>query len=176
MKPFDWIGYLEHASTERLWDFTGNAGKGNCTIFAEIIKATQGRDLQELPWCCTFVHAVLNRPDILGRAHPGCRVLQRRMKRKGLWRGKDYIPQEYDLIFCSNAGTKRVDHCGIVERCDGETVVSIDGNTEDPSGNFPPQDGGAVARRTRKRHDPKIVGYAAIGNLILPKETNQNGP
>lgn len=161
-----WLGYLEHATTERLWSFTENAGKGGCTIFAELLLREQHRDLQGLPWCVTFVHAVFNRPDVLGRAHPGCKVLMRRMKRRGLWRERDYKPQENDLIFCSNAADGIPDHVGIVEQADKDTVISIDGNTVDPSGVFPPQDGGAVARRTRQRTDPHIVGYAATGVLL----------
>jgi hypothetical protein len=156
MTASDFVGYLEHRTPERLHEFTENPGKGGYTIFG----AAAG--LQGLPWCATFVHAVLNRPDVLGRPHPGCRVLARRMKRKGLWRSKDYTPKPGDLIFLANNG-KRIDHCGIVESCDGSTVTSIEGNAVDPSGVFRPEQGGAVARRTRALTDPRLVGYAAIG-------------
>ena len=160
MIAVDWIGYLEHATPDRLNEFRANPGKGGCTIFGAMT------GLQRLPWCATFVHAVIRRPDILGRPHPGCRVLERRMRKKGLLRNKDYLPKNGDIIFCSNNCTSRVDHCGIVEACDGKTVTSIDGNTIDPSGVFPPGRGGAVARRTRKLTDPRIVGYAAISEMI----------
>lgn len=170
-----WIGYLEHKSPERLWNFTENTGKGGCTIFAEMLLHEQNRDLQGLPWCVTFVHAVFNRPDVLGRAHPGCKVLVRRMKRRGLWREGDYRPQENDLIFCSNGANGCVDHVGIVEQADETTVTSIDGNTADPTGVFPPQDGGAVARRIRDRKDPHIVGFAATGALLSEKQRDSKG-
>lgn len=170
MKAQDWLGYMEHATPERLWSFTENAGKGGCTIFAELVRQEQGRDLQGLPWCATFVHAVINRPDVLGKAHPGCRMLQRRMKRRGLWRGREYTPQTGDIIFCANRRTGHADHVGIVEETNGETVISIDGNTVDPSGVFQKEQGGAVARRARCRQDPVIVGYAATGKLICAKE------
>lgn len=161
-----WVGYLEHASPKLLGVYGANVGKGYCTIFAQMIWDTQRINLMGIPWCATFVHAVINRPDLLGRAHPGCRVLQRRMRRKRLWRERGYIPQQWDIVFCSNKRTKRIDHCGIVECCDGETVTSIDGNTQDPTGNFEPWQGGAVARRTRRLDDLVIVGYGAIGQFI----------
>lgn len=164
--PEEWLGYLEHRTPELLGLYTANAGKGGYTIFATLLALSQGRNLQGLPWCVTFVHAAYNRPDILGKAHPGSRVLRRRMKRKGLWRGRDYIPQRYDIIFCSNRATSRTDHVGIVTGYADGVVHSIDGNTVDPSGVFRPEQGGAVAHRERRHDDPKIVGYAAIGHLI----------
>lgn len=166
MTAAKWVGYLEHKSPERLGYFTENVGKGYCTIFASILWETQRVNLMGLPWCATFVHAVVARPDLLGRAHPGCRVLERRMRRKGFWRGRDYRPRGGDLIFCANACDGRVDHCGIVESCDGETVTSIDGNSVDPSGVFSPEQGGAVAIRMRALTDPRIVGFAAIGKIL----------
>ena len=165
MNAAAWIGYLEHRSPEKLRHFRENAGKGGYTVFAEMIKAEQHRNLQGLPWCTTFVHAVIARPDILGRAHPGSRVLMRRMTRKGLWRGRDYTPERGDLIFCAN-DLVLVDHVAIVESADGTDVTSIDGNTNDPDGLFAPGQGGAVARVARRREDPMIAGYAAIGHLL----------
>ena len=100
---------------------------------------------------------------LLGRPHPGTRVLERRMRRKGRWRGREYIPCPGDIIFLAPGRDGRVGHCGVVERVDGGTVTSIDGNTVDPDGHFPPEEGGAVARRIRRRDDPVIVGYGAAG-------------
>ena len=169
MTASDFIGYLEHATPERLHEFTENPGKGGCTIFGEMT------GLQGLPWCATFVHAVVGRPDVLGRPHPGCRVLARRMRRRKLWRGKDYAPKSGDLIFLANNG-KRIDHCGIVESCDGATVTSIEGNAVDPSGAFRPEQGGAVARRVRRRDDLRILGYAEIpGKRPRKTEDKANG-
>lgn len=161
MSAAKWVGYLEHKTPDRLGYFNENVGKGYCTIFAAMLWEAQRVNLMGLPWCATFVHAVLDRPDVLGRPHPGCRVLARRMKRRKMWRGKDYLPKPGDLIFLANDG-KRIDHCGIVESCEGETVTSIEGNAVDPSGVFRPEQGGAVARRERRRDDFKIVGYAEI--------------
>jgi len=165
-----WVGYLEHQTPDQLFAFRENVGKGFCTVFALMVQIAQGINLQELPWCATFVHAVINRPDILGKAHPGTRVLARRMKRKRLWRGRDYVPEPGDLIFCTNQPytRRRINHVGVVgtvSEADG-TIQSIDGNTHDPSGTFAWEDGGAVARRTRDKDDPHIIGYGATGHLL----------
>lgn len=161
-----YVGYLEHATRDALELPTANPGKGGYTIFAEMIKASQHRNLQGIPWCATFVHAVINRPDLLGSAHPGTRVLQRRMQRKNLWRDKTYMPSRGDLVFLSNQGTDRVNHCGIVLYTASGTVASVEGNAVDPSGTFRPGDGGAVALRIRMLNDPKIVGYGATGSAL----------
>ena len=160
-----WVGYLEHQSPSLLGVYTANPGKGGYTIFAEIIRQRGGPNLQGVPWCTTFVHALVNRADLLGRAHPGSKVLLRRMKRRGFFRDNSYRPIPGDLIFCGDFKQRR--HVGIVVACDRSTVISIDGNTVDRSGTFNEDEGGAVAMRQRKIDDPIIYGYAAIGRLIL---------
>ena len=160
-----WLDYKEHKTDSLLEEFEGNVGHGNCTIFAEMIFRAQHINLMGFPWCATFVHAVINRPDLLGRAHPGTRVLQRRMKRKRLWRDKSYRPRPGDLIFLSNTRTETVDHCGIVEKCYGSTVFSIEGNTWKTSKEE--SDVGTVARHVRDLSDTLIVGYASIGELWI---------
>ena len=169
----DWIGYLEHQTPDLLGVFRANPGKGGNTIFSTLLIMSQGRNLQGLPWCATFVHAVINRPDVIGKAHPGTRKLARRMRRRGLWRGRDYLPEDGDLIFCTNhpEGPGRINHVAIVEAAGDQEVVSIDGNTHDPSGVFPWEEGGAVDRVIRRLDDPKIVGYAATGKLLkIPRK------
>ena len=156
-----WIGYCEKASPELLGIPEANAGKGGFTVFAEMAGLPQG-----LPWCAIFVHAVLGRPDVLGKAHPGTRVLARRMRRKKLWRERDYCPEAGDIVFLRNPGSRKIDHCGIVESCDGESVVSVEGNAFDERGRFPAAAGGVVARRKRARADARIVGYGAVGKMI----------
>ena len=145
---------------QNLYSFTRNAGKGNYTIFAEIIRQKQGIDLQGFPWCATFVHAVVDKPELLGRAHPGTHVLARRMKRKGLWRTASYDPQEGDLVFFAYKGN--IYHVGIVQDTDDDSISVLSGNTVDPTGVFGPNEGGAVAVRVYDREDDRIEGYGAI--------------
>ena len=160
-----WLGYLEHRDNRLLGVYTANVGKGGYTIFAALAHLPQG-----LPWCATFVHAVYGQAIgteaarvLLGRPHPGTRKLARRLRRTKRWRGREHIPLPGDIIFLSPNRDGRIGHCGIVEAVDGETVTSIDGNTVDPDRRFPPELGGAVARRVRRLDDPVIVGYGVAG-------------
>lgn len=165
-----WVGYLEHETNDLLRIYTANVGEGNCTTFSEIItKHYRYRNFTGLPWCAVFIHAVFiealgveQAREILGKPHPGTRVLARRMKRKGLLRDRDYIPQPGDLIFFANVNTNRIGHCGIVEKVVGDTIVTIEGNTVDPTGHFDPSYGGAVAIRERSLSDPRISNYAEL--------------
>lgn len=160
-----WIGYLEHDRDQLLGVYEAFPGKSGYTIFSPMAGLPQ-----RLPWCATFLHAVFRAAlgaerarALLGRPHPGTRKLARRMRRTGRWRGRDYIPRPGDVIFLAPAGDGRIGHCGIVEGTDGARVRSVDGNTVDPGGRFPPEEGGAVARRTRALEDIRIVGYGAMG-------------
>lgn len=167
-----WRGYLEHKDRKYIGLYRANTGKGGYTAFAEIVRQKCKRNLQGLPWCAVFVHSCFvnvygrkGAKTLLGRPHAGTRVLARRMRRKGLWRGTDYTPVAGDIIFLANDG-KTIDHCGIVAESDGETVTSIDGNTVDPSGFFAEEQGGAVALRDRQKDDPRIIGYGATGGKM----------
>lgn len=164
-----WVGYLEHQSNEQLGFYTENVGKGGCTIFSMIIaRHYRWRNFSGLPWCATFLHAVFiealgetRARELLGKPHPGTRVLARRMRRRGCLMDRDYIPSPGDLIFLHN-GDGQISHCGIVEKVEDDTVTSIEGNTVDPTGQFEPHRGGAVAVRTRELTDPAIVAYGRI--------------
>ena len=154
-----YIGYLEHLTEDSLGMFTENAGKGGCTIFAYLIRRTyKWRNFSGLPWCATFVHAVFlealgkdKARKLLGKPHPGSRVLMRRMRLTD-------TPKAGDVIFLTN-GDGKVNHCGIVVAVEGEKVITIEGNTVDPSGVFEKHEGGAVAQRVRQWNDPAIICY-----------------
>lgn len=163
-----WIGYLEHLTPDLLGVYRANVGKGGYTVFADTVaRYYRWRNFQGLPWCATFVHAVfieaLGKGDahnLLGKPHPGTRVLARRMRRRGRYRGRGYIPNRGDLVFLTNGDG--INHVGIVEYADTEYVYSVEGNTTDPDGTFEAKQGGAVALRLRPHGDPAIVGYAAL--------------
>lgn len=164
-----WIGYLEHQTEEALGFYTMNVGKGGCTIFSYIIrKYYPRRNFTGLPWCATFLHAMFletfgkeRSKHLLGKPHPGTRVLARRMKRRGRLRPRGYIPSSCDIAFYHN-GDGRISHCGIVIAVDGENVTTIEGNTVDPSGVFDKDSGGAVAKRVRNFMDESLVCWACI--------------
>ena len=164
-----WIGYLEHQSHDLLGVYRANVGKGGFTIFSEIISTHyRWRNFQAIPWCATFVHAVFltalgktGAAKVLGKPHPGTKVLMRRMRRKGRLRGVGYTPKANDIIFLHN-GDGIVGHVGIVVGVVGDEVISVEGNTVDPTGHFPADAGGAVAMRTRQLTNPAIIGYADL--------------
>lgn len=156
-----WLGYLEHSSAKLLGVYSANVGLGGYTIFGEIL----GCRFQGFPWCATFVFAVFRQAKaegILGKPWPGCRTLAKRFQKSGRWLGADGTPSPGDIIFLSPKNDGKIGHCGIVESVDETAVTSIDGNTVDPSGRFPPHAGGAVARMVRRRTDGRIIGYGKI--------------
>ena len=56
----------------------------------------------------------------------------------------------------------RIGHVGIVAETKDGYVLSIDGNTVDPTGCFPEDYGGAVDYRARRLDDARIMGYAEM--------------
>lgn len=160
-----YIGYLEHLTNDMLSVFMANPGKGGCTVFTQIIgSAYRWRNFSGLPWCATFVHAVFlealgkeKARQLLGKPHPGTRILYRRFKRKG--RLTD-TPNDGDIVFLTNGS--KVDHCGIVVCVEEDRIITVEGNTTDPSGVFEKHEGGAVAQRVRMLTDPTIVCYGEV--------------
>ena len=140
----------------------GCAGKGGFTIFAQIIGVNyRWRNFMGLPWCATFLHAVFiealgkkEARELLGKPHPGTRVLWRRMKRKNRLTDE---PSAGCVVFLTN--DRKVDHCGIVISVNNDTITTVEGNTTDLSGVFEKHEGGAVAQRVRKLTDPAIICY-----------------
>ena len=50
-------------------------------------------------------------------------------KGKGRWQKRSYKPASGDIIFFDWEGDGKADHVGIVERCDGKTLYTIEGNS-----------------------------------------------
>ena len=157
-----YVGYLEHLDNDLLGVYRANTGKGGCTIFSEIIRNHyRWRNFSGLPWCAVFVHAVCiealgkeKARQWLGKPQAGTIALMRRMKRKGLLTD---VPTEGGIVFLANRD--KVDHCGIVIAVEDDRIITVEGNTTDPTGVFLEHEGGAVAQRVRELTDPKIVCY-----------------
>lgn len=168
-EALSWVGYLEHKSRDALGEFRKNVGKGGCTVFATLIRREYPlRDYMGLPWCATFVHAIAllaygkrEAAHLLGKPHPGTRVLARRFRRTKRLRGRDHDPAPGDIQFCHN-GDGKIGHCGVVLAVAGRYVYSIEGNTHDPSGTIEHGLGGAVAVRRRRLDDKAIVAYGVL--------------
>lgn len=163
-----WLGYLEHSSPDMLGVYTANTGKGGYTIFSDIISSNyRWRNFQGLPWCATFIHAVFiealgkdNARELLGKPHPGTKVLYRRFKRNNKLINK---PTKGDIVFLTNE-SGLVEHCGIVICVENDKIITIEGNATDSSGIFKKHEGGAVVQRVRELTDPKIICYGEVKN------------
>lgn len=108
-------------------------------------------------WCATFVSAVaiaLNYDEHIP-TECSCEKMINLFKAKGIWDENDArIPKAGDIIFYdwqdkgNGDNTGWSDHVGIVESCDGKTVVVIEGNLNN-----------AVARREIAVNGKTIRGY-----------------
>ena len=57
-----WLGYLEHATTERLEEFTANVGDNNCTLFGRWYGLTVGKPETYTcaQWCSMFCLSLIH--------------------------------------------------------------------------------------------------------------------
>ena len=153
------IGYPEKASNAQLDDPQANAGHGNFTKYA--------RDLDRIPgfyntpkqgamWCDVWYDWVLVAafgPELAkqllcqpnGSAGAGCSFSMSYYQQHGQFHVSD--PQPGDQIFFTYAPGE-ISHTGIVEKVEGGTVTTIEGNTSD-----------MVARRSYAIGDSRIAGY-----------------
>ena len=123
-------------------------------------------------WCATFVSAVavkLGYTAIIP-TECSCNYMIKGFKNIGCWVENDaYVPKPGDVIFYDwqdngagdNVGSS--DHVGIVESCDGATIVVIEGNN-----------GNAVARRTLRVNGRYIRGFGVPKYNTQSTGTNTN--
>lgn len=86
-------------------------------------------------WCACFVSWCANE---CGYIEDGtmlkfsyCQTGADWFKSKGRWQSRDYTPVAGDIIFFDWEGDGHTDHVGIVERCDGNLVYIVEGNSGD---------------------------------------------
>lgn len=154
-----YIGYLEHKTPELLYVPVANVGTGNYTAFADTVWRVSRRNLAGVPWCVTFVYAVFAEAlgykkavELIGKPCAGVRTLRRKLRRRKRLMPPSYRPRRGDIMLMTT-------HAGIVYRVLHNGFLTIDGNTVDETGHFPPTYGGAVALRWRKFDDSRIIGY-----------------
>jgi hypothetical protein len=104
-------------------------------------------------WCACFVSWCANEAGYIDAGvmprFAGCQSQGvPGFKERGLWQESGYIPVSGDIIFFDWDGDGVSDHVGIIERADGATVYTIEGNTSD-----------SVARRSYALNSVKIIGY-----------------
>lgn len=108
-------------------------------------------------WCAIFVSWCAEQSGIPESVIPkfqSCNDGIQKFKELGRWKDADsYTPQPGDVIFFDSPSNSH--HVGIVTRCDGNTVYTIEGNTTDQ-----------VAERSYNLSNPSrsIAGYGYTGN------------
>ncbi len=101
------------------------------------------------PWCVMFVWWVFREAGFNLRKTASCTDLSNAYKAAGQWVTSGYKPGDI-VMFDFTGKRSKTEHCGIVEKVNGNTLTTIEGNTGTASN----ANGGAVMRRTR---DVKFV-------------------
>ena len=96
------------------------------------------------PWCVMFVWWVFREAGFNLRKTASCTDLSNAYKAAGQWVTSGYKPGD-NVMFDFTGKRSKTEHCGIVEKVNGNTLTTIEGNTGTASN----ANGGAVMRRTR---------------------------
>ena len=96
------------------------------------------------PWCVMFVWWVFREAGFNLRKTASCTDLSNAYKTAGQWVTSGYKPGDI-VMFDFTGKRSKTEHCGIVEKVNGNTLTTIEGNTGTASN----ANGGAVMRRTR---------------------------
>lgn len=100
-------------------------------------------------WCAVFASVVMSKNNCV---NPPYECSANEMANKAKANGQfTSVPRENELIFYSWKRNGVVDHVGIVESVNGDTITTIEGNCNN-----------MVKRRTISKHYVFIAGYALI--------------
>jgi len=169
------VNYREKANNQALDVKDGNAGSGNFTKYARDLDAEptfyNGKK-QGFAWCDVFYDWLFKTcfgADLAMRmlcqpqnsAGAGCSYSAQYYKAAGRWT-RD--PQPGDQIFFFD-DSGQINHTGIVESVDGNTVTTIEGNSSD-----------RVARRQYDINSGYIAGYGRPLWELAAGASNSGGP
>ena len=105
-----------------------------------------------VPWCACFVSWVADQAGFIEAGiipkFASTSVGVQWFKARGQWQDGGYTPSPGDLIFFDWNGDGTPQHVGIVERVEGGTVHTIEGNSSD-----------SVRRRSYALNSNRILGY-----------------
>lgn len=163
-----WIGYCEKNSLKDLGidldlseNYTKKAGNLNFTIFSKVYEKMTGVNVQGQAWCDTFIDTIFIHVFGLDTARrmlggfsaytPSSSLFFKKMDRYHT------IPQKGDVGFFKNS--QRIYHTFFVIDFDGETLVTIEGNTTTKE--MIDENGGCVAKKyyNFKTIKDKIDGF-----------------
>lgn len=114
----------------------------NHTLFTSYT-TSEGKTFSGADWCAMFVSYCFDQqgliPDVLNESYVGCTDEVSKLKARGEFKnsnalGGSYIPQPGDIIFFTKNGGITSYHTGIVVKCDGSRVYTVEGNSGYSSG------------------------------------------
>jgi hypothetical protein len=145
-------GYLEKKSNADLNSKSKNAGSNNYTKYG----AWYG--LNPAYWCAEYVswcvYKAFGDCKIMYGKSASCETIRQRFIKHKRY-GK--TPKEGAFIFFSGSRHPGAVHIGIVTRVSGDTVYTMEGNTNADKGVV--DNGGAVNNKAYKKSYSKILGY-----------------
>ena len=147
----------------KLWSAVlGQIGKGDIVDMARLQLGNDGQIYwswygfeSRVEWCACFVSWCANKCGYIASGvipkFAKCQNAVTWFTDRGQWRDKNYTPKTGDLIFFDwedNGFTGTADHVGIVEKVEGNTVYTIEGNSDDK-----------CAERSYKIGYKELLGY-----------------
>lgn len=123
----------------------------NLTKYGEFTKANG------LPWCGSFVNWCAHQAGVKLPSMVSTAIGAQRLKDVGRWDSK---PQRGDLAFFDfpHDGIDRISHIGIVVQVDGNSVLTVEGNTA-PSGGDQRNGGQVMLKHRQFGAGTSIVGF-----------------
>lgn len=141
-------GYYTHTNTywsdsaESVVNFALQLVGQNHTLFTSYT-TSEGKTFWGADWCAMFVSYCFDQqgliPDVLNESYVGCTDEVANLKARGEFEnssalGGSYTPQPGDIIFFTKDGGVTSYHTGIVVKCDGAKVYTVEGNSGYGSG------------------------------------------
>ncbi|MCB8506730.1 lysozyme family protein [Enterococcus durans] len=101
-------------------------------------------------WCAVFVSYCINQAKLPFEKFAYCPTGISNFKAKNQWFGKEQVKEGLVIFFDWN-GDSVSDHVGIVEKIEGDTIHTIEGNSGD-----------MIAKRTYEKNSSYIMGYGSL--------------
>ena len=170
-------GYLEKASPKDEDSLTENAGSNNYTKFGrDLVKQIGSPYADGVPWCdefCDWLFLKLGGKQAIMENLYGFSAYTptsaQYFKNNGAWY-KGVSPKPGYQIFFKNS--QRINHTGLVVKCEGGMVYTIEGNTSSEKGVV--ANGGCVRQKSYSVTYPSIAGYGIPKCAAGQTQTNQS--
>jgi len=170
-------GYLEKASPAGEDSLTDNAGSNNYTKYGrDLVKQVGSPYADGVPWCdefCDWLFLKLGGKQAIMENLYGFSAYTptsaQYFKNNNAWYTGNAPKPGYQIFF-KNA--QRICHTGIVIKCEGATVYTIEGNTSSDKGVV--ANGGCVRQKSYPVTYPSIAGYGIPKCAAGQTQTNQS--